>query len=112
MSLKSAKMDTSKISAHCVASHAVTLISQRHSRIYLGHSSLQNNVPDGQRGCIKHRRHHYQHIRPACWTLSGKMQQNTDPVFVICRHRRQLTLNTAHTGEKKRVITTENISKS
>lgn len=30
------------------------------------------------------------------------MQQNTDPVFVICCHGTHLTLNTAHKGEKQK----------
>lgn len=89
------------INTQCVASYVVTVISQRYSRLYLGHSSLQNNVPDRQRGCVKHGCHHHQYIRSACWTVSGKMQQNTDPIFVICRHRTHFALNTAHKGGEK-----------
>lgn len=84
-----------------------TVVSKKHSRFYLGHSSLQHNVPDGQWGCIECSCYHHQYIRSACWTVAGKMQQHTDSIFVICCHRTHLTLNTANKEEKQTVIPTE-----
>lgn len=58
-----------------------------HCDYYLGYGRLQNNASDRLRGCVEHGRHYHQYIRPARWTLGGKMQQYTDTIFVICCYR-------------------------
>lgn len=57
-----------------------------HVMFYPGHSSLQNNVLHRLSGCVKHGRHHHQHIRPAWWKVGGEMQQNANTIFIISCH--------------------------
>ena len=55
--------------------------------VYLWDCRLQNDVADGQRGSVEHGGHHNQYIRSVWWAVGGKVEQNSDAVFVISSYR-------------------------
>lgn len=56
-------------------------------KVYLGHSSLQYHIVNSEWCCVEHGHHHDQHVRPARGTVRRKVEQHSDTVLIVGRHR-------------------------